>query len=152
MKRIKYDFSVYMRKTKVNTKRVNQTKKRKVRGGNGELCSICREELTIRDLLFTHKACKNIFHKRCIATWCEKLDEDDRDCSCPMCRETMNPVEYNLEQEYDNLVEENDELLDDYNKLVGKYNVLHNKYNELAGKYNALHNKKTFKKEESKDE
>jgi hypothetical protein len=137
-----------MRKTRANKKRVNKTKKRKMRGGNGELCSICQEELSIRDLLFTHETCKNIFHKKCITTWCKKLDEDNRDCSCPMCREIMHPVDYNLEQEYNNLVDENIELqidyeetLDDYNKLVGKYNVLHNNYNELAGKYNVLHNK-----------
>ena len=127
-----------MNKTKVSKKRVNQTKKRKMRGGNGEICAICQEELTIHELLFTHKVCRNIFHKRCITAWCEKLDENDQDCSCPMCRGIIEPIEYNLEQEYDDLAEEHDELLDDYNKLVSKYNVLHNKYNEIAIKYNVL--------------
>jgi hypothetical protein len=129
---------LHMSKSRGSKKIVNKTKKRTIHEENRDLCAICQDELTIRELLFTHNTCKNIFHKRCITSWCEKLDEDDRDCSCPMCREIIVPIEYNLEQEYDNLAEENDELLDDYNKLVSKYNVLHNKYNEIAVKYNNL--------------
>jgi hypothetical protein len=54
---------IYMRKTKVN-----KTKKRNIRGGNDE-CPICHENLSINELLFTHKLCKNIFHKNCIKKW-----------------------------------------------------------------------------------
>jgi hypothetical protein len=113
--------------------KVNKTKKRNIHGGNAEICSICLEKLTINELLFTHKSCKNIFHKNCIKTWCDKLlDEEDKKCSCPICRRIINPVEYDLEREYDKLVEENDKLEEENDKLVEEYNELVKKKNKLV--------------------
>jgi FtsZ-binding cell division protein ZapB len=109
----------------------NKTKKRNIRGGNDE-CPICHENLSINELLFTHKLCKNIFHKNCIKKWCDKLYEEDRKCSCPLCRKTINPVEYDLEREYDKLVEENDKLEEENDKLVEEYNELVKKNNKLV--------------------
>lgn len=141
-----------MRKTKVNKKRVNKTKKRKIRGGNGELCPICQEELSFKDSLFNHKTCKNTFHTACIKKWCDKLEnEDETDCTCPMCREyigfvSIDDVEDVMEkksEKYYNNIDlitkslETGNILDimnkEYSGLVDKYNILANKFNTLGG-------------------
>ena len=51
-----------------------------------EICSICREVFTGRDIIRTLNNCDHFFHQRCIDEWLISNN------TCPQCRQNINPT------------------------------------------------------------
>ena len=146
------------RKTIGRNKRTKRKKTRKLvyRGGVGDICPICHEELTQYKLvmtfegmkpdpntpvgnIYTHPACGNKFHMDCIKQWCIGGERND-ECPCPICRAPINhnDLDYTLEEKcqrkYNKLLKEHTELKEEYEELEEEYEEFHNegvkKYNE----------------------
>ena len=134
---------------KYRNKRYTKTKRIYKGGVENDICIICHEPLEVGDEIYTHPDCKTKFHMSCIKKWCEnKLN-----CPCPVCRNTVIPLnEIELIENYKILLQENAYLKDgttelrealesshnSYTNLSNDYNELVNEINEIEEKYNAL--------------
>ena len=117
-----------MIKTKRN-KRKQKTFKRRIiqKGGEDEICAICRETLKVPGEIYVH-TCLNMFHSKCLKHWCS--DKED-ECPCPICRQPITEdffecEHFKLNFQYYKL--QHEIVIKKHNQLVGRYNKLKEKY------------------------
>ena len=117
-----------MSKTKRNKIKQKKTFKKRIiqKGGEDEICSICRDTLNVPGDIYVH-TCLNKFHSKCLKQWCN--DKED-ECPCPICRQPITEDFFECEHFKLNF---------QYYKL--QHEIVIKKHNELVGRFNNLREK-----------
>ena len=118
-----------MNKTKRNKIKQKKTFKKRIiqKGGEDEICSICRETLNVPGVIYVH-TCLNKFHSKCLKQWCS--DKED-ECPCPICRQPITEDFFeclHFELNFQHYKLQHEIMIKKHNELVGRFNNLREKY------------------------
>ena len=117
-------------------------------------CKICTVIIKKENPLFCYK-CQKIFHEKCLKYWEEKCREQNKNFSCPNCRNELSIENWNKKLNFEDNRKEDGNLMNtinEQNNMIQKYEVYIRKsinmFKNTLDEINFIHKLFNFEKNE----